>query len=391
MKIAVYGGSFNPPHLGHLEAARSVCEKLSPDILYIIPDNVPPHKEMEPGSPEAEERLMLCRLNFAPLEKAQISDMEIRRSGKSYTADTISRLRESYPEDEILLTVGSDMFLSFEEWYRYPYILENCTLAVVSRQDDDAEALMAHKAYMEKEYGAKVELVPHEALPMSSSEIRELLRVRMGAEYLSDEVYSRIIQQGFYESAPELSWLREKVMAYLSEYRVAHVAGCEAESVRLAQLHGEDPELAAEAAILHDITKKMSREEQLLLCGKYGIICDKAQLENDKLLHAVTGAALARELFGVSDEVAEAIRWHTTGKGDMTLLEKIVYLADYIEPTRDFEGVEELRRLCDEDLDEAMILGLEMGLEELKRQDIEPHSDSVEALNWYINRRNEIC
>lgn len=391
MKIAIYGGSFNPPHLGHLEAARSVCEELEPDLLYIIPDHVPPHKEMDDISPEAEDRLALCRLNFGSLEKVQVSDMELLRSGKSYTADTVSRLREMHPEDEFYLTLGSDMFLSFEEWYRYPYLLENCTLAVISREEDDAETLMEHKAYMEREYGARIELLAHEAMPMSSTEIRELLRLRMGKEYLSDEVYSEIIRRGFYEAAPELTWLREKVMPYLSGYRVAHVAGCEDEAVRLAQHYGEDPELAAEAAILHDITKKMRREEQLLLCGEYGIICDKAQLENEKLLHALTGAALAKALFGVSDQVAEAIRWHTTGKPDMTLMEKIIYLADYIEPSRDFEGLDKLRELAYEDIDEAMILGLEMGLEELKRSDIEPHQHSVEALDWYINRRNEIC
>jgi len=391
MKIAVYGGSFNPPHRGHLEAARSVCENAEPDVLFIIPDNIPPHKDMDSGSPEATERLQLCRLNFASLEKAVVSDMEINRSGKSYTADTIARLREMYPGDEIVLTVGSDMFLSFEEWYKYPYLLENCTLAVISRDEDDGEQLLAHKEHMEREYSAKIEIMAHMALPMSSTEIRELLRMRMGSEYLTDEVYSAIVRNGFYEASPELSWLREKVMPYLSEYRLAHVAGCEAEAVRLAQHYGEDPELAAEAAILHDITKKMGREEQLILCRKYGIICDKAQLENEKLLHAVTGAALSKDLFGVSEDVADAIRWHTTGKEDMNLLEKIIYLADYIEPTRDFDGVEELRKACYDDLDEAMILGLEMGLEELKRQNVEPHRDSVEALNWYINRRNEIC
>ena len=127
------------------------------------------------------------------------------------------------------------------------------------------------------------------------------------------------------------------------------------------------------------------------MCGEYGIILDSAMLESPQILHAVTGAEMARRSFGVSEEVCSAIRWHTTGKPDMSLLEKIIYLADYIEPTRDFEGVEKLRRLCYEDIDEAMILGLEMGLEELRRLNIEPHPDSVEALDWYINRRNELC
>lgn len=94
------------------------------------------------------------------------------------------------------------------------------------------------------------------------------------------------------------------------------------------------------------------------LCRKYAIICDTAETENPKLLHAKTGAALARDLFGVSDEIYEAIRWHTTGKPDMRTLEKIIYLADYIEPTRDFPGLDRLRELAYEDLDKAMALGL---------------------------------
>lgn len=104
----------------------------------------------------------------------------------------------------------------------------------------------------------------------------------------------------------------------------------------------------------------------MILCRKYGIINDNAEEENVKLLHAKTGAALARDLFNISDEVYDAIRWHTTGKPDMTLLEKIIYMADYIEPNRDFDGVDKLRKLAYEDLDEAMALGLEMSLEDIK-------------------------
>ena len=116
---------------------------------------------------------------------------------------------------------------------------------------------------------------------------------------------------------------------------------------------------------------------------KYGIICDNAELNSPKLLHAKTGAAFARDLFGISDEIYEAIRWHTTGKPDMTMLEKIIYLADYIEPTRDFDGVEKLRQLAYEDLNAAMALGLEMSLEEIRSHGTEPYKDTVEAYQWY--------
>ena len=153
--------------------------------------------------------------------------------------------------------------------------------------------------------------------------------------------------------------------------------------MQLARRWGEDPESAAVAGILHDMTKNLSYDEQLILCEKYGIILDTAEKNSPKLLHAITGAAAARDLFGVSDNIYQAIRWHTTGKPDMTTLEKIIYLADYIEPTRDFEGLEELRALAYEDLDRALALGLKMSLEDLRRRNVEAHRATVEAYLWY--------
>ena len=164
---------------------------------------------------------------------------------------------------------------------------------------------------------------------------------------------------------------------------MAHVWGCEHEARSLAKRWGADEGDAAEAGILHDITKKLTPAEQLLLSEKYGIINDTNELENAKLFHAKTGAALSRDLFGVPEEIESAIRWHTTAHENMTLLEQIIYLADYIEPTRDFPGVERLRKLAYEDLRAAMILGLEMGLEEIRAEGREPHENSVRALEWF--------
>lgn len=383
MKTAIYGGSFNPPHLGHVRAAAAVMEKLGPDRLLIIPTNIPPHKEMAQGSPSPEQRMELCRLAFGDIPGAELSDMEIKREGRSYSADTVGSLREMYPQDELYLVMGSDMFLSFCQWYKFQYLLDNCVLTVLSREEDDREELESFKAELEEKYSAKVLLLSHEPLPMCSEEVRERLRLGLGSDMLPEAVYAEIIRRRYYEAEPELTWLRRQVIPLLSSQRIAHTAGCEHEAVQLAKLWGEDPEKAAVAGILHDSTKNLSYEEQLILCDKYGIILDNAQRENPKLLHAITGAALAKDRFGVSEEISQAIRWHTTGKPDMNTLEKIIYLADYIEPTRDFEGVERIRELAYEDLDAALALGLEMSLEELRRQNVEPHRDTVEACLWY--------
>lgn len=383
MKIAIYGGSFNPPHLGHVEAARTVAAVLAPDRLLIVPASVPPHKALADGSPTAQQRLELCRLAFADIPGAEISEIELRREGKSYSYDTVRLLREENPDAQLILVVGTDMLLSFEKWYQFRYLLENCTLAVLAREEDDFDELRTAAAYLRESYDADVTVLPHEPIAISSETIRERLGMRGGEDYLSDAVYAEIIRRRYYGAKPSLPWLREKTLEHLDEHRVAHVAGCESEAVRLAMRWGEDPELAAEAGILHDITKSLSFDEQLQLCEKYGIINDNSELEAPKLLHAKTGAALARDLFGVSDTVYAAIRWHTTGKPDMSLFEKILYLADYIEPTRDFEGIDELRELAFTDLDGAMVLGLGMTIDEIRRSGHEPYVDTLDAYAWY--------
>lgn len=385
MRIAIYGGSFNPPHIGHAEAARAAYEALKPDKFLIIPANTPPHKELEELSPSPGQRLEFCRLAFGDIPGAEISDMEIRREGKSYTADTVDALLTQYPGAELCIVMGTDMFLCFRTWYRWQHMLDRCTLAVLSREDFDRREIEDFKTELEAENGAKVILIPHTPVPMSSTEIRERLRRGLGADDLPQGVYESIIRNGFYDAKPELPWLRQMVMPYLKENRIAHVTGVESQAVMLAMHWGEDPDTAAIAGILHDITKAQSKEKQLKLCEKYGIILENAERENPALLHARTGAALAKERFGISDEIYGAIRWHTTGKPDMSILEKIIYLADYTEPTRDFEGVEELRELSFEDLDRAMALGLEMSIQDLKERGKEVFHDTMDAYNWYKN------
>ena len=391
MRIVLYGGSFDPPHVGHVEAARTAVEALEPDRLLIMPDHQPPHKELGEDGPPPGERLALCRLAFAGIPGAEVSDLELRREGKSYTADTVEQLLGENPDAELTLMIGEDMLRCFDKWYRYHYLLSVCALAVLPRPEGDGEELEAVCERFRREYGAAITVLPYEPVEVSSHEIREKLPRRLGTELLPEKVYAEIIRRRWYGAQPELSWLREQVYdGYLKESRIAHVAGCETEAVRLALENGEDAELAAEAAILHDITKRLSFEEQLNLCEKYGIIEHHAEFRYPAILHAITGAAVARELFGVNDAVYGAIRWHTTGRPDMTGLEKIVYLADAIEPTRDYPGVEEIRKKAEKDLDAAVAAMLEQTLEHLRQTGQEPFAGTAEAAAWYAERIKEM-
>ena len=129
-------------------------------------------------------------------------------------------------------------------------------------------------------------------------------------------------------------------------------------------------------------TKALDGPLQLTLCDEYGTILDDFSSKYPKTLHALTGSLVAERIFGESPEVVSAIRSHTTGKADMTTLEKIIYVADYMEPNRDFPGVEELRHLAETDLNGALKWGLEQTLGHLKNQGSRVSPETRDALAW---------
>lgn len=383
MKIGIFGGSFNPPHIGHRKAAEQAIGFLKLDRLLVVPAGIPPHKNVPDSTPPAEMRLLLTRKAFESVPEAEVSDFEMKRQGKSYTIDTLRAFRSLYPEDELTLIVGTDMFLTLPEWYEGESILSGFPVAVFPRGLEDMGGIREKAEEYRRDYGAAVTVIPVEVTELSSTEVRTALPGRCGRELLDESVYREIIRYRLYGAKPEFAWLREKAYAMLKPKRIPHVAGCEQEAVFLAKRWGLDPGEAAEAGILHDITKRLGLSDQLLLCKKYGITIDGLERQSEKLLHSKTGAAVARAEFGVSDEVYSAIFWHTTGKADMTEMEKLLYLADYVEPNRSFEGVEKLRRLCREDLNRAMCLGLQMSVEDLTERGAPIHSKTEEALRWY--------
>ncbi|MCQ2406142.1 MAG: nicotinate (nicotinamide) nucleotide adenylyltransferase [Oscillospiraceae bacterium] len=374
MRVLVYGGTFNPPHLGHRHCLVGAIADLCPDRTIVIPDYLPPHKELSLKDYDPADRLHMTRLAFSDI--ASISDTEIKRGSRSYTSDTLTELKEEYPEDTLIFLMGTDMFMSIDRWVRPEVIMEKAELAVLARNTDEEHILAEKAAFLKEKFGAVCHVIGGRPFPCSSSEIREKLPEREGAELLDEKVYAYIIKKRLYSARPDFVWLRKKALSYLKPKRIPHVLGVEGEARRLALKWGEDPDTAAEAGLLHDVTKKLNLEEHLKLVEKY-------EQNFERLLHAPTVQYISREIFGVDDEVFSAIYKHTCGDENMTLLEKIIYLADYVEPNRDFEGVNELRALCYEDIDKAMLLGLTMTLEEISSKGYEPHRRSLKAAEYY--------
>lgn len=174
MKIGIYGGSFDPVHNGHVNAALTFMEELSLDKIIIIPAYQPPHKKGLSMTP-SEHRLNMCNLAFGKLERFEVSDIEIKREDEGYMADTIVQLRETYPEDELFLLIGGDMLLYFQKWYAWHKITDEAVLAVAARNWEDDAALEAEAAVL-RSYGAEVRIVPIDVKEISSTSVRETVR-----------------------------------------------------------------------------------------------------------------------------------------------------------------------------------------------------------------------
>ena len=168
----------------------------------------------------------------------------------------------------------------------------------------------------------------------------------------------------------------------LSQRRYEHTRNVEKLAVRLAERNGVSEEKAALAALLHDIAKELPKDRMLQIITENAIIVKDAARHLPPVWHGAAAAVLAKTEYGVEDEeILSAIRCHTTGKPHMSKLDKVLYLADYMEPSRAFDGVEELRRLVWEDLDQAMILGLEMTVEELRERGAVVHQNTQGTLD----------
>ena len=389
-RIGIYGGTFNPPHIGHIQAAEQAGAALKLDRVLLIPDRIAPHKAMPENSPTPQQRMDMLHLAAQNRPGLEVSDIELKREGVSYTWETVAQLKAENPGAELVLLMGTDMFLSFHTWKHPERILQNASLGVFCRGDKNEKKLIAEKKAEMERQGARVELVNNDVVAISSTQMRRLLAFRCAGAFLPEGVLDYIRENRLYDTRTDwknlpMEELEPIVIRLLNPNRVRHVLGCRDAAVDLARHWGADETDAARAGILHDITKAIDGPLQLTLCEAYGKILSDFSRKYPKTLHALTGSLVAERIFGENKAVVSAIEHHTTGKADMTLLEKIIYVADYMEPNRDFPGVEELRRLAYSDITAALKLGLEMTLEHLNRQGNEVSPESREALAW-LNR-----
>ena len=354
-RIGIYGGTFSPPHNGHIAALRAFAARAGVDRVLVFPAGIPPHKQTAADAAPAH-RLAMARLAFSDIPHVEVSDWEMRQPGPSYTVQTLEHL--AAPDRELVLLVGTDMFLTLDHWHRAADLFALAEIYCVRREADaEKNARIAKKitAYREQ-FGARVRLLHEDALVLSSTELRGI--AAGGGDlslYMPDDVAAYIRANRLYPmpqagrlSAEALDALKARLAAEQSPGRFAHTCGVEQTALRIGALcaPAELHRIRA-AALLHDLTKEYLFEKQLKMTEDSGIIVSDCEKGSSALLHAASAAALIGAdpaLAPFADPaVLDAVRWHTTGRAGMSVIEQIIYLADYIEPTRRYAACAALR------------------------------------------------
>jgi len=320
VRIGVFGGTFDPVHIGHLLLAETALVQAGLSKVLFMPAYIQPFKQGVQMSSD-DDRIRM--LNFATKDnpRFEVSTIECDKGGISYTIDSLRALREENAGAEICFLIGTDMFLNIEKWKDSDALISEFGFAVGVRpgyHTSEAEAL-AEK--LKKTYGARIDFIDNPPIELSSTEIRQ--RVKDG-----DTIRYRV-----QETVRIYLLAREKE----GQKRFEHTKRVVDLAVSMARRYGEDEYRTSVAALLHDYCKNPD-----------------GGVEND-IGHAGMAADIAKNEFGIADEdLLNAIRYHTTGRAGMSRLEKILFLADTIEPGRTYDSISELRETCLKDLDKGV-------------------------------------
>lgn len=340
MKIGLFGGTFNPPHKTHVNIARQAKRQLGLDKLLAVPCGDPPHKACDV---DKLTRLCLTRLAFDGI--AETWDYEVRKEDKSYTVETLREAKRLYPNDELYLVIGGDSLQNFHKWYCPNEIADLATIAVAARANELPTDIVDGVI---RQFNAKVVVLDVEPNGISSSEIR--LRYQFGwdnGEYVPEAVNKYVKEHGLYSKYRQMV---DKLKTYLTEQRFKHTFYVVKRGLELC--NDEERDDVFVACLLHDCAKYIDEKDY----AKYRFVAPAGMPK--PVIHSFLGAYVANMDFGIdleaggkSGSIISAISYHTTGRPNMSRLEKIVYIADKTEETRPYP----LEHLLDGTLDEMFL------------------------------------
>jgi nicotinate-nucleotide adenylyltransferase len=375
MRIGIYGGSFDPVHNGHMAMIRSALKSGFIDCVIIIPSVRNSFKLYANKLPPPYRLYMMKEtVDGLGLKNCYVSDIEYDIEGVSYTAVVLAKLtsdeyiraflaengvkrKKAEEHHEFFWIMGSDTLGTFETWYKPGEILNYVTLLAAVRPGDDTDIDKA-KVSIEKNLGGRVEIFRLNGVECSSSEITDsgdfsavpepaVEFIKRHALYTENTRLTGVSDEARKQFFEYSVWMHH----YLGAKRLLHTLNVGYLSAHLAGLYGADKDKALIAGALHDCAKELPLDQQLEMAKRYtgDLFTEK------KIIHSSAGATFAKEELGIDDsEILDAICYHTTGRGGISVLEKIVYLADKIEPARNYMDLAPIREAAEKDLDSAV-------------------------------------
>lgn len=400
MNIGFYGGSFDPFHKGHEAILKAALAAHDLDKVIVMPAGEPPHKK-ESRRSFASYRLRMAELGLESISKAEVSSWEIEKESVSYTVESLSYLRTLYGDDSrLFLIMGQDMFMTLDQWYQFEDILDLAAVMVARRPGGSDEAYDAQYKRLTQDCDAAVIAFDMDPIDISATDIREA--VRDGGSWedkVSPKVRRFIMENQLYTHAGIMDGVSAETMQKLLHYerrllklmslpRVVHVLNVMHTAVELALRFDADPDAAAIAGLLHDAVKEKPLPEQRRLAAAM----DPQEVIADAIIHGPAATTYLEDEFDVHDEeILRAVSNHSILSAEPHLLEQIVYLADKIEPSRDYDDLPAIREAAQADLEEAVILtikGQEMNLHG-KGSELLPETLEGKAYLEEIVRRGE--
>ncbi|MGL5308848.1 MAG: nicotinate-nucleotide adenylyltransferase [Metamycoplasmataceae bacterium] len=354
MKIAIYGGAFNPIHKGHIKIAKYAIETLGLDRLIFVPSYKGPFKkdlELVPGN----DRLNMIELVLE--DKMDVSSFEINRKSVSYTIDTVKYFKKKYKDDELFLIIGSDNLAKLNKW----------------KNIDDIATLAKIVVFKREENFSKINLKKYNCMLMENECFEESSSRFLSGSYkdVESKVKHYIGQHKFY--------FNEIAKNTLSVERYKHSLYAAKYGVEIAKNLKLDAKKAYYACLMHDITKEWDVEKQRAFLTHF--LVDEKNLK-DYELHQISGSIWLRKFFAINDfEMTNAVARHTSLALELTTMDKVVYMADKLCPGRKWDGIQTIRKLVFENFDLAFAMTVEKSMELVLKKGISLTEKQKEIYN----------
>lgn len=411
MKIGILGGTFDPVHLGHTKLAQAAMQQFALDEIWMMPAKIPPHKQNKQIASE-EHRIEMLKIATKELRGFRVCSLEFERDEVSYTAETLQLLKGKYPEWQFFYLMGEDSLFGFCDWYHPKEIVANAELLVAPRAGGDNRELLQQIELCERQFGKHFFVITTPWIPVSSTEIRKHIKAGESTENeLHPGVRKYIDENKLYKDGSidlsedtsghdfskvpggetDISEISARLKASLSPKRYLHTQGVAYTAAALAMRYGVSVTNALLAGWLHDNAKENPGGFLLKVCQENNMEVSPSEYSNLQLLHGKVGAFFAERDYGITDkEILSAIRYHVTGRRGMSLLEQIIYVADYIEPSRKMKTspeLSEIRRMAFIDIDRATMWIAEGILCHLKKTDTVIDMMTKETFDFYKNKQ----